>query len=216
MEKRLVGFVSCLLVGGCTPAPPVHFFEGTEVLRARQVAITAAGGVGGSAGYGGTARLGVGVGKGQEVRVEGSALWPDRDAAIAGKVSWKIAPNDSSAFIAGTGVSYWKSQGAWTGDLGLLLSPDVFPSRAARFYTGFRFALTVPFDGVYAGTGISGTVNLPVGLNVRLGDHARLFLEGGFESTWSERKIDSPGDPLRLTSGHGGYGGMGLSLSFGG
>ena len=218
--NRLFASGLLFLVAGCAPIPPMALFETTDVVNKHQVALTAAGGVGGTReqmNWGGTARARLGVGAHQEIGIEGSYLSNgDRDPSYGGKLSWKVAHNDSVALVLGGGASFQGDRTSVLGDVAFLVSPEVFPSRYVRFYTGFRFGLAVPTRGVYEDSGITGTLVLPMGFNFKLGRSVHLFAEGGLINRWSEVDAHVPdSDILVIRRGTTGYGGMGLSITFG-
>ncbi len=131
-----------LALAGCSPlsAPlPFHFTETAAALDRGAMRVTAAAGGGeavfdGSAG-GGSLRLRVGVGARQEVGFEGSALavdngehtrdssrWIGHTLAYGLKLSYKLAPTDWFAVVAGAGAAHAATGESAGGDLGLVFA----------------------------------------------------------------------------------------------
>jgi hypothetical protein len=210
------------LAGGCAPlsAPvPFHLAETATPLERGAMRATLAGGGGsaifdGSAG-GGDARLRIGVGARQEVGIEGELLrvdtgkpdmhsprWIGTSLAYGLKLSWKGAPTDWVAFIAGAGAMSAATGESVGGDLALVFSR---PRGIVRPYAGLRgtvaFPVARPLDD--AG-GITGGVIVPGGVAVHYADSCDLFLEGGYVQLWSDGGQRSHG---------GGYGLLALAFS---
>ena len=211
-----------LIVGGCTIPPAFHALETAEVLDAHATSAQVGGGAGGgsvNASLGGvTARVRTGVGDGQEVGVDASALWSGSwfDAGAAARYKRALAPG--LAVIAGIGVTAG-NEGTTTAlgvDVGAIASTHA-GERRLRFYGGARLAAAIPVmtaDPVRPG-GVSTTAFVPVGLTAPVGDGWDLFVEGGALLGWSAERGTRPGDDAVGAIHHdGGYGAAALTFTW--
>jgi hypothetical protein len=214
MSKLLaLGSLVISLAAGCTPflqTPPAYVAETAHVLPAGQVNVTGA--VGGGVdpvasghGGGGAARARVGIGGGQEIGVEGSALYTDQTvyhgwgdpttdaqtATLAAKLSWKHALHPGFALVAGAGMTratrtggdtsadYYQGR-AVAGDLALIGSGDPLGSIGIVPYGAMRFGLSVPLaNGEMSSSDLVGSATLTLGGALPIGRNVRAFLEAG-------------------------------------
>ena len=212
------------LAAGCAPltAPlPFHLAETATPLQRGELRATAAGGAGvlglDGAGGGGAARLRIGVGRRQEVGVEGELLrvdtgrpddksprWIGKSFTYGLKLSWKGAPTDWFAVIAGAGAMHAATGESAGADLAIVFSR---PTGIVRPYAGLRgtiaFPVSRPLDD--AG-GVSGGLVVPGGLSLHFASNYDLFIEGGWAQLWS--------DSGQHSHGGGGYALLAFAFAF--
>jgi hypothetical protein len=209
-----------LLAAGCAPlsAPvPFHLAETATPLQRGEMRINGAvgGGILGldGSGGGGDARLRIGVGGRQEVGVEGELIrvdtgtpndkspsWIGKSNAYGLKLSWKGAPTDWFAVIAGAGVMSSATGESAGGDLAIVFSR---PVGIVRPYAGFRgtFALPVGRALKDAGGVTSGLI-VPGGVAFHYAKNCDFFLEMAYVNLWSDLTSDSG------STSHGGFYGL--------
>jgi hypothetical protein len=222
--KYGLSLLSCAL-GACAPAIPFHFAETAETLKARQVSLTVAGGGGGGRDIheccgGGSARVRVGIGHNMEVGGELDAIGGKGTAVLSGKASFKFAPVDYFALIAGVGGSGTINTSG-EGSSPLYLGTDVaalFSSRPLanllRLYGGARFTFVLPTSGqFYQNLPTQGFI-VPVGLALALSPRWRLFFESGMTGGWSELANNMTNQIDRF-NWIGGYGAIATSITWG-
>ena len=150
---------------------------------------------------GGGLRVRVGVGARQEVGVEGTAAfvdtgkadasspsWIGKSAAWGFKLSYKGAPTDWLAFVAGAGGSETATGTALGGDLAAILAWPTALRGIVRPYGGVRGTFAIPVGrAIDAAGGVTAGLVVPVGLAFEPRPWLRLFVEAGFVDVWSER-----------------------------
>jgi hypothetical protein len=228
-------FVVGALTSGCaalSPSPPFHFLETAETLKKGDLAATI--GVGGGAidwggAGGGALRVRGGVGGGQEVGFEATALYADtghcdtpttfnphpkcdpwigKSFAFAAKLAYKVAPTRWLAFLFGAGVSQSSVGLTGGGDAGLIVSA---PTRWVQPYAATRFTIGAPIDhALHSRGGVTPVVVAAGGLAIPI-KRARLYVEGGFVKAWLEQ-YDSSVNTLAYHDYPGGYLAAGVQL----
>jgi hypothetical protein len=206
--------------------------ETSQPLARGEVSVTAAGGAGSTvfdatvAGLG--VRLGVGLGRGHELRVEGTGAesfnvpqdkdhpqaWFGHTAAWGYKLSWKYAPVPWFALIVGGGGSVSGTGLGVGGDVALLFSR---PRGELRPYVGTRATIGVPVGRpIDDSGGVTPALVQAAGLAVVPKENVRIYVEGGLLVAGSNDTASSTGTAGGPRGTHvGGYGGMGLELRFG-
>jgi hypothetical protein len=230
-ESRLVSRIGLLVVGaltfsGCaplSPTPPFHFLETAEVLKKDEVGITLGAGGGGidwGGAGGGTLRLRAGLGGGQELGVEGTALYADtghcsgkcdawigQSVAFATKLAYKVAPTRWLAFLFGAGLSTSAIGTTGGGDAGLVISA---PTRWIQPYAGARFTFGVPIArDVSSRGGFTPALVAAGGFAIPI-RRVRIYGEAGYLQAWPEEY-----DPQRgwyRDSFPGGYAAAGVQV----
>jgi hypothetical protein len=203
-HRLAVEALTITLAAGCVPisAPiPLHLAETATPLQRGELRATAGGGGGvmglDGGGGGGDVRLRIGVGARQEVGVEGELLrvdtgkpdnksprWIGKSFVYGLKVSWKGAPTDWFAVIAGAGAMSAATGESAGADLALVFSR---PVGIVRPYAGFRGTIAFPVARPLADAGgITGGLVVPGGLSFHFTSRADLFLEGGWTQLWSD------------------------------
>jgi hypothetical protein len=191
--RLLLALVGSLSVG-CYPALPPQFAESTDVLDARAVSLTVAGGISGLAENccrsgsngrvvgGGDVRARVGVGAKQEVGASVFAGLGDGSpipSAVGGKVSYKVAPIPWMAVVAGGGAMALIDSSTTAvvgGDLAAIVSPYTGP-RGTQIYSGARGSFAVPIlEGAH---GATEALTVPLGAAVAPHQPVRYFVEVG-------------------------------------
>lgn len=217
------GLAAILVVTtGCYPTLPSHFAESAEVLGPGKVGVTIAGGGAGfdtklrrnQLTYGAGAfegRVRVGVGHDQEV---GASVFGGAGSGVAGgdasggagaKISYKIGPARSLAFVADAGIMDLNSASVVvpSGDLAVVFAPYT-ASDGTQVYTGVRGSLGVPIlEGARA---FDEGITIPVGVAFRASERVRLFAEGGFVAGFGQFAGQTGFTGLNDTSTLGGYG----------
>jgi hypothetical protein len=201
----------------CVPTPPFHTFETADALAANHVAVTVGGGGGGNNGgtccSGGGARLRVGVGGGQEIGVDATALTDGNTYDIGTKLAYKrqVAPN--VAIVAGAGATFGRVNTYGTtigGDVGAVASmsgPKIQPYAALRIAVAKHLQSSDPqaVEAAIAAVGVA----VPAGA-------FRFFFElGGVVAL--QQSHDSFSDPTTPTNTHdteGYYGAAGIAYTF--
>jgi len=146
-------------VGGCIPAVPFVVGETAETLKAREVSAAVYGGGGAFTGSGSSGtgccggvmgRLRVGVGKSQEVGVEGGAYLQKGSAWGSAKLAWKLQLNEHYAIVGGIGTTFLGSTVGLGGEAGVIASTSRFAD-VISLYAGLRgtvmFQTTGQLDG---------------------------------------------------------------------
>lgn len=212
-----------IVVAGCTPlsaTPPFHLTETTEVMKRGGVVVTPAfggGGMGLAGGVGGGGRVRIGVGGRQEVGAEaagyyvgngqrhaGDPAWEGSTGAFGFKLSYKVAPVDYFAIVAGAGPGYGATGWALGADLGVIFAR---PRGVLRPYGGAVGTFAVPVGrALDKDGGSTGGFSIPVGLGIVLSPRYRLYFEAGFLAAWAN---NSP-----VQENFGGYGAVGLGIVF--
>lgn len=192
------------LLAGCVPltAPvPFHLAETATPLERGELRVTGAVGGGNAvldgSGGGGAVRLRIGVGARQELGMEGMLLridtgkpddksprWIGQSNTWGVKLSWKGAPTNWFAVIAGAGAVSSATGESAGANLAIVFSR---PVGLFRPYAGLRgtiaFPIARPLDD--AG-GITGGFVVPGGISLHLARSSDLFIEGGWASLWSD------------------------------
>lgn len=199
------------IASGCAPTIPFHATETAEVLKARQVAISVAGGggVGGPVAQqsasatglgGGSLRVRVGVGHDQEVGVESAALTDDgRSLSASVKLRYKIGFGAHLALVGGAGVAgnFDPTNGSRTppfvgADVALLASTGTRSSHV-QLYGGLRLTVSLPASSDFYQQGPMQLFTLPIGVAFKMGPRAQLFGELGLLGAVSEVRTSEDG-----------------------
>ncbi len=205
---------------GCAPTIPFHATETAEVLKAKQVAISIAGGggVGGPVAQqsasatglgGGSLRVRVGVGHDQEVGVESTALTDGSSLSASVKLRYKIGFGAHLALVGGAGVAgnFDPTNGSRTppfvgADVALLASTGTRNSHV-QLYGGLRLTVSLPASSDFYQLGPMQLFTLPIGVAFKMSPRAQLFGELGLLGAVSE--VRTSGDGLRNYGFMGGY-----------
>jgi hypothetical protein len=183
-DARAARIALVVAAAGCTVPPPFHMLETASTLPARGVSVMVAGGGGVGEGLdsccgGAAARVRVGIGNGQEVRVDGSTIFSSNSLAGGFRLGYKIAPSGRLAVLAGAGAFFTEAGSSAGADLGVIVSARA-NGRPVIPYAGARLSAAIPADhGLYERSGTSGTLTIPIGVSRRLGAHWQALLELG-------------------------------------
>jgi hypothetical protein len=192
-DRLLVMLLASFFVG-CYPALPPHFVESTDVLDARAVGVTVAGGISGLAQGccrsttsgqvvgGADVRARIGVGAKQEV---GASLFAGLGSgtpvpyALGGEASYKVAPVSWLAIVAGGGAMVLTDPSTTAvlgGDVAAVVAPYT-DQNGTQIYTGARSSLAIPIlNGAH---GATEAVTVPLGAMRGIGQPVRYFVEVG-------------------------------------
>jgi hypothetical protein len=224
------GFVAsaalAFALSACYPTLPPVFAEGTEVLPAGKVGLTLLGaGAGGAtaqpnnlatlttAGGGLEARVRIGLGLKQEIGVTGSAMvgtsnGGDPPFAAGASLAYKVAPVQWLALIANAGVldTNAASVVVFGGDLGAVVAPYTAKD-GSQLYTGLRGSFSIPVLTNQNAHAVNEALTVPIGYKFELGEHNRLFLEGGLLLGFTQLTHELT---IPVTDSYTSYGGYGL------
>jgi hypothetical protein len=235
----LLGLSLVVAGAGCAPTIPFHATETADVLKAKQVAITVAGGGGDGSGIekgaaapsnccgGGGVRVRVGVGHDQEVGAEMTAIGVggsnggDGVAYLAGKLRYKLGLGRHLAFLAGLGGAGAIPVKPQMSTPPLVLGADVALLAStsplagwAQVYGGLRFTAALPATSDFYANNPTELFTVPVGVALQLHPRWTLFLEGGLLGAVSEYQ-GSTDHSLQTYSWIGGYGAAAVQYTAG-
>ena len=173
-----------LACGGCIPAVPFVVGETAETLKPRELSAATYGGGGAFTGTGSSGagccggvigRLRVGVGKSQEVGVDGGAYVQQGAAWGTAKLAWKLQLNEHYAIVGGIGTTFMSGLVGLGGDAGVIASTSRLEGKAIQLYAGLRVTMMVQTNAVLSDGGgvLSG------GLMWNLSPRWRLAFEVG-------------------------------------
>jgi hypothetical protein len=150
MRTRLIYAALVVAATSCTVPPPLHMLETASTLPARGVSVMVAGGGGAGEGLdsccGGTAAtVRVGIGHGQEVRVDGSTIFSGDSLAGGFRLGYKISPSGRLAVLAGTGAFFTEAGSSAGLDLGVVVSARA-GGKPMVPYAEARLLAAIPID----------------------------------------------------------------------
>lgn len=200
---------------GCTVPPPFHTLETARALPAGGASVMVAGGGGGGEGLhsccgGVAARTRLGIGRGQEVGIDGNMLFSKNSVAGGFRLGYKLAPSARLAVITGAGAFFMDGATSAGVDLGAVTSAHE-DGRPVVPYAGVRLAGALPVDhGLYDGGGISETLTIPIGAAARLGAHWQGLVELGGMAALSEGRFDATDKQVHTQTNLGLYGAIAI------
>jgi hypothetical protein len=191
--------------------------ETAETLKAREVSAAVYGGGGAFTGTGTSGagccggvmgRLRVGVGRSQEVGVEGGAYLDNGGAWGTAKLAWKLQLNEHYAIIGGVGASFLSGAVGLGGDAGVIASTSPW-RESISLYAGLRATMMIDTGGAISDGGgvLSG------GMLFALPRQLRVALELGVIGAGAHNR--QPGNFAPSNAGwFGGYGAALLSYAW--
>jgi hypothetical protein len=232
---RFAAGALALATTGCAATMPAPIAEGTEVLKPHAVGLTLAAAGAGFAGtcgakatclsqfgFGGEARVRLGLGGHQEIGASGFGAFVVQQGDTSslagqaqtrfvggGELSYKIAPVPWLAIVAGAGALDENGTPVVGGDLAVLVAPYT-GGQGAQLYTGARGSFGIPiFSG---GTATAEGLVVPVGFSFKSGSDVRVFFEGGLAVGFDQYKSTADPKTNQDATYLGGYGAAGVLL----
>lgn len=206
-----------LALCGCIPAVPFVVGETAETLKAREVSAAVYGGGGAFTGTGTSGpgccagvmgRLRVGVGRSQDVGVEGGAYLDKSGAWGTAKLAWKLQLDEHYAIVGGVGASFVGGVVGLGGDAGIIASTSPW-REPISLYAGLRATMMIQTNATLSDGGgvLSG------GILFALRRQLRVALELGAIGGGAHNR--QPGDFAPSNAGwFGGYGAALLSYAW--
>jgi hypothetical protein len=211
-----------LACGGCLPAVPFVVGETAAVLKPREVSAAIYGGGGAFTGSsssgseccgGAMGRVRVGIGRAQEVGVEGGAYFsghPGKGSIWGtGKLAWKLQWREHWALVGGVGLTWVDSSVGLGGDAGVIASTSPLGGKPLQLYAGLRVTMIVQTSGTVSDGGGVLSGGLAWNATRRLRIAAEIGAVGG-----GDHVNDSSGFVPRNSGWFGGYGAAVVSYAW--
>lgn len=208
--------ILAIACAGCYPAVPFVVGETAEVLKPREVSAAIYGGGGAFTGAsssneccgGVMGRVRVGVGRSQEVGVDGGVYLsghPGNGAVWGtGKLAWKLQLREHWALTGGVGLTWIDTANvALGGDAGVIASTSPLYGTPLQLYAGLRVTMMVQTDGGISDGG--GVLSGGLAWNVTRG--LRLAFEAGAIGAGAHARQSA-----LIPNNQGWFGGYGAAL----